>query len=163
MTTPGLETRYRVPRWALEGTRELLLPSAHKRVEGVVVWWGRMVDAHVAQVVSAYRPRQVAHRSAHGLSVTVPPDAISDMIVQLPPATFVAARLHTHGTAAYHSEMDDRNMLIAHAGAISIVVPHFARDPIDLKSCSVNMLHPQRGWLELSLADVARRFAIVDD
>lgn len=159
---PGLDTRYRVRRQFLLHTRELLLPSARAQVERTVVWWGRMVSPALAEVIHVYRPRQIAHRSRYGLSVEVPQDAISDMIVALPPGAFVAARLHTHGTHAYHSELDDSNMLVAHEGAISIVIPHFAREPIELPRCSVNVLNHERGWLELAPEDVARRFEVID-
>jgi hypothetical protein len=55
-----------------------------------VVWWGRMAAGDVVDVVAAYRPRQVAYRSPQGLSVEVPQEAISDMIVRLPAGVFVA-------------------------------------------------------------------------
>jgi hypothetical protein len=130
VSRPGPRSRYRVPRRVLVDTRELLLLSARKRVEGVVVWWGRMAAGDVVDVVAAYRPRQVAYRSPQGLSVEVPQEAISDMIVRLPAGVFVATRVHTHGGRAYHSDMDNANLLIAHEGAICIVVP-FLRPEAD--------------------------------
>lgn len=159
---PTLRTRYRVPRRVLVDTRELLLPSAREQMEGTVVWRGRMISDHVAEISAAHRPRQRAYRSQYGLSVEVPPLAISEMIDALPPGELVLVRVHTHGTAAYHSRMDDRNMLIAHEGAISIVIPHFAREPIDLRRCSVNELRREQGWVELSVGETARRFEVFD-
>jgi hypothetical protein len=161
--TPDLETRYLVPRRVLSDTRELLAPSSRARVEGVVVWWGRMNPGNVAEVVIAYRPGQVAHRTSFGLTVEVPQEAISEMIAALPAGVIVVARLHTHGEEAYHSPMDDRNFLIAHEGAISIVIPYFAASEIDLAECSVNILEHGRGWRELSPEEVNEQFEVVDD
>jgi hypothetical protein len=163
LTNPGPRARYRIPRSVIEDTRDLLRPSTDAGVEGVVVWWGRVVDEAAVDVIAAYRPHQVAYRSPLGLSVAVPPEAISQMISDLPPGVFVAARLHTHAEHAYHSPMDDLNMLVAHDGALSIVVPHLARDAIDLEHCSVNMLRRGRGWRELSRREVRRRLEVIDE
>ena len=162
MTAPGLNTRYRVPRDVLVETRELLLPSALEGLEGVVVWFARMRDGENADVLGAYRPKQMAYRSPLGLSVEIPQDAISAMIMTLPSGVFLAARVHTHGEEAYHSSMDDRNMLIAHAGAISIVVPHFVSEPIDLTRCSVNLLDAGGDWVELSVEEINTRFEVTN-
>jgi hypothetical protein len=70
------------------------------------------------------------------------------------------ASLHTHPGNAFHSDTDDTNMLFSHHGAISIVIPNFGRDPIDLGECSVNELRHGRGWIELDAAEVEERFTI---
>jgi hypothetical protein len=160
---PTLQTVYVIPRQVLDDTRQLLAPSRRNQVEGVVVWWGRMLHGDLARVETAFRPRQRARRSAWGLSVEVPREGITEMISLVPSGVSVLVRLHTHGTVAYHSDTDDHNMLIAHQGAISVVIPFFAREPIELASCSVNMLDHARGWVELSGDEVARRFEVVDD
>ena len=51
-------------------------------------------------------------------------------------------------------------MLISHVGAISIVVPFFARGSIDLARCSVNELSDDHLWRELSDQEVQKRFII---
>jgi hypothetical protein len=163
MRLPTLQTTYVVSRKVLRDTRTLLMPSARKQLEGVVVWWGQMLDGDRAEIETAFRPRQLARRAVWGLSVEVPRDAITEMIAMLPSGMSVLARLHTHGTEAYHSGTDDENMLIAHQGAISIVIRFFAREPIDLSRCSVNMLDHARGWVELGSDEVARRFEVLDD
>lgn len=162
MRLPTLQTTYIVPQVILRDTRALLIPSARKQMEGVVVWWGQILEGDRARIDRAFRPRQLAHRSDLGLSVEVPREAITEMISLLPSGMSVLARLHTHGTDAYHSPMDDENMLIAHQGAISIVIPFFAREPIDLGRCSVNMLEHTRGWVELGTDEVVRRFQVIE-
>lgn len=132
---PRTLSRYIVPAQALTETRELLRGPGIDGLEAVVVWVGTVVDDSTAQIIAAVRPGQIAYRSGEGCAVEVPPQALSQLISALPTGFFVLARLHTHPGVAYHSEIDDTNMLISHQGAISIVVPDFARDPLDLRRC----------------------------
>jgi hypothetical protein len=152
---------YVVPRMVLADSRCYLAGPGRRGFEAVVVWIGRPLGAGRAEVLAAIRPAQEAIRTEDGVSVRIPPDAISELISALPEGTAVLARLHTHPAEAYHSLLDDTNMLLAHRGAISIVVPDFARAPIELGRCSVNVLEDQCGWRELSTAEVAERFEVV--
>lgn len=151
-----------VSRHVVELSQPLLAEPGLEGYEAVVVWVGRMGGENTVDIVQVIRPAQVATRSLMGCSVEIPPDALSDLISVLDEGSFVAVRLHTHPTEAYHSELDDTNMLIGHVGAISIVVPYFARDPIALEGCSVNELTRADGWVELSPDDIQRRFEIYD-
>lgn len=157
---PATLHRYLVPKRVLTDTRELLRERGEHGVEGVVVWVGIAIADTTAQVLGAIRPGQIAYRSAGGCAVEVPPEALSQLISSLPDDVFVLVRVHTHPTEAYHSEVDDTNMLISHNGAISIVVPYFARDPLALSSCSVNELRHGEGWVELSPSEVTARFLV---
>lgn len=155
-----LET-YFIPRELLTETGNLLREPGLRGFEAVVLWTGSVVDATTAVVRVVVRPGQSAFRGVDGCAVEVPPDALSEIISALPEGEFVLVRLHTHPGAAYHSTVDDTNMLIAHERAISIVVPHFARKPVDLRDCSVNELRLGSGWRELSDEEVARRFRLL--
>lgn len=84
------------------------------------------------------------------------------LIASLEPGVFVLCRVHSHPHEAYHSAVDDLNMLISHEGAISIVVPDFAAAPIELERCSVNELCHGRGWRELDVEEIRTRFTIAD-
>lgn len=151
---------YRVPAEVLVSSRELLAEIGAEGFEAVVVWVGRWIEPLLGQAEAVWRPEQVCYRSEHGVGVEVPSHAISALISALAPDMLVLARLHTHPGCAYHSDVDDGNMLVAHQGAISIVVPDFARDPIDLAMCSVNELRHGEGWIELAADEVAARFAV---
>jgi hypothetical protein len=159
-TVPATLRRYRLDRDVLVETGELLQEAGQEELESVVVWVGRIVDDETAEVLSPLRPRQICFRTEDGVGVEVPPDAISELISALPQGMFVLARVHSHPGAAYHSPVDDTNMLIAHQGAISIVVPNFAADPIALERCSVNELRHGEGWIELSSWEVGERFEV---
>src|SRR5439155_1750856 len=81
-----------------------------------------------------------------GVAVEVTQRGLAEMISALPAGVFVLARVHSHPSAAFHSPLDDENMLISHEGAISIVVPHFARSGMELATCSINELRHGQGW-----------------
>jgi hypothetical protein len=160
MIVPPTLRRFSVPGRVLEDTRALLAEPGEDGLECIVVWIGRPRDAETADVLWALRPRQIAYRSDEGLAVEVPPEALLELISGLPEDTAILVRVHTHPTDAYHSPLDDTNMLISHQGAVSIVVPWFAREPIMLDRCSVNVLDHGRGWHELSPSEVQERFEV---
>jgi hypothetical protein len=157
---PTLEA-YAIPHRILDDTGSLLRERGVLGLEAVVLWLGRVDGPRNASILAAVMPGQVAYRGESGCAVEVPPDALSDIVRLLPDGIFVLARIHTHPGAAYHSPVDDTNMLIAHQGAISIVVPDFATAPIDLAQCSMNELRHPTGWRELTDDEVARRFEVL--
>lgn len=157
---PATLHRYLVPAQVLQDSRRLLRDGGRQGLETVVVWVGYVIDETTAAVMAAIRPGQVAYRGDDGCAVEVPPEALSELIAALPDGMFVLARLHTHPTVAYHSPVDDTNMLISHNHAISIVVPFFAADPLDLLRCSVNELVHGHGWAELTADEITERFEI---
>jgi len=157
---PATLRRYLLAPGVLDDTHAMLRESGARGLEAVVVWIGGVIDPQTARIVGALRPGQIAYAGEDGCAVEVPPDALSELISLLPPELFVLARVHTHPSEAYHSPVDDQNMLISHNGAISVVVPNFALEPIDLAACSVNELRHGIGWVELPPDDVAERFVV---
>lgn len=91
------------------------------------------VDA-VAQTLtftSALQPAQTCHRTPLGLLVTVDGPAlfaVNEMLRER--GEILAAQLHVHPGAAFHSETDDQRPLATLLGALSIVVPNFGRDAL---------------------------------
>jgi hypothetical protein len=156
---PTTATVYQLTQPILDETWELLREPGAEGLEGVVLWLGRMSAADRADVLAPFFPPQIAYRSEDGLAVEVPQDALTQIIGALPAGVRILARVHSHPTGAYHSRLDDRNMIIGHEGAISIVVPHFAMGPSQLLACSVNQLERARGWRALSLDEIRTRFA----
>lgn len=156
---PTIE-RYTLDRSVLAETERFLRERGERGVEAMVLWLGTVASETSAEVLGVQIPEQVAYRSALGLAVEIRREGLSRLIATLPPGIFVLARVHSHAGAAFHSEIDNQNMVISHQGAISIVVPDFARAPLDLRRCSVNELRHEHGWRELSPEEVERRFTI---
>lgn len=157
---PPTLRNYVVPQRVLDDTRAFLRERGESGVEGVVLWIGEVVDDMTAAVLAAYIPEQIARRSLLGVSVEVTQEGLTHLISRLPEGVFVLIRVHSHPTEAFHSELDDDNMLISHAHAISVVVPEFAAEPIRLDRCSVNELHGNR-WVELGRDEVRQRFTVI--
>lgn len=68
---------------------------------------------------------------------------------------FVPCQVHSHPAAAFHSAADDRWALVRHAGALSLVVPHFAlRTSVDtfVRDAAAFELDPGDRWLEVDLS-----------
>jgi hypothetical protein len=158
---PPTLRNYVIPQHVLDKTCAFLRERGERGVEGVVLWLGEIVDDETGSVLGAYVPEQIAHRSELGVAVEVTQEGLTRLIAGLPESVFVLIRVHSHPTNAFHSDLDDHNMLISHANAISIVVPDFAQEPIVLERCSVNELHHDEGWVELNRADIRARFRIV--
>lgn len=154
-----LGATYAIPASVIRNTRDVLRVAGREELEGVVLWIGRRHGTHV-EILGDYVPRQIAYRSEHGVAVQIPDDEIAMIIAWLPEGLAVACRVHSHPGAAYHSRTDDLNALLSHAGAISIVVPHFARDAVRLERCSVNELDDDFRWRELTARETRQRFQV---
>lgn len=159
---PPTLRKYLIPQQVLDETRTFLRKRGERGVEGVVLWLGEIVDDETGRVLAAYIPDQIARRSELGVSVEVTQEGLTLLISRLPEGIFVLIRVHSHPTDAFHSDLDDDNMLISHTNAISIVVPDFAVHPIELEHCSVNELHHDDGWVELDRLDVRERFRVTE-
>lgn len=156
---PTLES-YEVPAKVLADTELFLRIRGHDGLEAVVLWLGSIANERYAVIEEAYIPDQIAYRSDDGVSVEVTQEGLTELISSLPAGVFVLCRVHSHPRDAYHSELDDQNMIIAHDGAISIVVPNFAQDPFQFCLCSVNELRHGRGWRQLDQTEVTDRFRV---
>jgi len=81
--------------------------------------------------------------------VQITPAGERDMVVALEPDERFLARIHSHPAGAFHSVTDDRNPVLTHQGAVSIVVPYFGlglRRGLD--ACAVYRRTGQ-DWLDL--------------
>lgn len=153
-------TRYRVPATVIAHTAILLAESGAQGFEGAVVWIGT-VAAGIADVTRVARPEQVAVATEYGLAVTLSEHGLTDLIGSLGPNEIVIARLHTHGNDdVNHSHVDDRNLVVVHPGAVSIVVGRFAAHGIDLAACGIHVLSATHEWRRLGAAEAAKRFEI---
>jgi hypothetical protein len=152
---------YTVPHQVVERSGDFLAERGRQGLEAVVLWLGLVADERRAVVLVELTPPQVAYAGEDGVAVQVPDEVIAELLRSLPVGIFVLCRLHSHPREAYHSEQDDTNMIISHRGAISIVVPHFAQQPIGLERCSVNELGEGHRWRELSRQEIRERFEVI--
>jgi hypothetical protein len=150
-----------IPAAVVELTAALLAEVGDRHFEASAVWVGCAVDDATVRVTRVCRPEQVAYATPHGLAVELTEQGLTDLIMSLAADEVVVARLHTHGTDDVdHSAVDDRNLVVAHPGAISIVVPWFAADGIELDRCGVHILTAGRRWRRLSVVETRARLIV---
>lgn len=117
-----------IPSTVLNPTLEFLVERGEQGHEGFVVWGGRRTD-DVLQFASCYVPEQTAHDTPDGLLVVVEGEALFRMNRAFYHRGEIAAgQVHTHPTDAYHSSTDDHYPLVTLRGALSLVIPDFAKD-----------------------------------
>lgn len=163
LVIPPTLNRLIVPQSIVLGSAALLAEPGVEGFEAAVLWLGTIVSAHEARVTAPYFPRQYTYRSADGLAVEIPVAEWTALALRLPPGLFVLAKLHTHGTSAYHSHVDAANPYLSHEGAVAITVPDFARNPLaDFTGCSVNIMRNHR-WVELTAHEVRQLLTVVED
>jgi hypothetical protein len=154
-------TRFGIPATVLEETTGLLAEPGEQGFEGSVLWIGHVLDDITVEVTRACRPEQVTYATTAGLAVEITEDGLTQLIMSLVDDEIVLARLHTHGNGdVNHSPVDDANLVVAHSGAVSVVVPYFASGGIDLGRCGVHVLSADHRWRRLTTAEIAERFEI---
>lgn len=108
----------------VDTTLSNLHEAGRRRCECVLLWLGRR-DADAITIVEAYRPLQAAKEDMFH----IPPEGMTALHDHLRRQRFmVAAQVHSHPLRAFHSQADDRWAIVRHEGALSLVVPNFARD-----------------------------------
>lgn len=94
----------------------------------------------------------------------IPPHSMESLFTRLRSGRrMIAAQIHTHPGRAFHSEADDRWAIIRHRGALSLVVPSFARRTTKesfLQDTAVFQLSDQDCWDLVPSDSVHRYFQI---
>lgn len=151
---------YIVAQHLLDESRAFLYMRGLVGCEGTALWIGQPSDSAVA-LTRLFVPDQVCVQTAEGVAVYLTEKAHYTLTDNLSENERFYARIHSHPGKAYHSEVDDANPVLSHQGAISIVVPDFAVERLDLALCAVYRLDHGRGWLRLNSDDIAQTFRIV--
>lgn len=146
--------RFVIPSAVIETTLDVLARAGRKGHEAFVVWGGSVQDDALT-FTSALVPEQTAHRTPDGLLVTVTGQALFAVNQGLwRRGELLAAQVHSHPTDAYHSDTDDCFPLATLLGALSVVVPDFARGGRDgICDWAWYRLHGVGLWAELDRDD----------
>ena len=121
---------FRIPGSILDSTLETLVEAGRRREEAFVLWGGVLFGGGQGlRFTTAIRPAQVATSTPRGLLVSVDGAALFSVNKAMFEAkAILAGQVHTHPTEAFHSETDDHYPLVTLLGALSLVIPDFARD-----------------------------------
>ena len=125
-----------IPATLLEATGRLLASFAAERpAEGIVYWFGLEFGLR-AVVTSLVVPDADTRQGDVVTSAAANAEALS-AVVGTP--LVLLGQAHSHPRAGVrHSPVDDRETFAQFPGALSVVVPFFARKGVDLASCGVH-------------------------
>lgn len=152
----GLEhiTHIKIPGECIEAVYRHLIAAGKKGVEGVALWAGTMEGAKF-EVKATIIPKQNAYQLEDGLLYSVDGDELHRINVWLyTNGLTLAAQVHSHPGAAYHSETDDAYPIVAVLGGVSIVIPDFGMRAFDLQDWAVYRLHASEGWVGMKYHEV---------
>lgn len=135
--------RIRVAPRSLEQTRAALREWGLRGQEARVLWGGRLVSPRELALTHVIVPRQ----TNSAFTTHVSGEEIARITEHLfNEKVFLFAQVHTHPADAFHSAEDDEYPICTQQGALSIVIPNFAREPLkDLSACAIFRL-TEKGW-----------------
>lgn len=167
MIAPGTETVYRLPQRLLTEARAFFQARGQEGCEGTALLIGHAERDHI-QLTRLAIPDQRCIKTPledgrWGLRVELTERAHYTLTDTLSSGDLIYARIHSHPGKAFHSPTDDGNGVISHQGAISIVVPSFAADTIELHACAIYRLELGRGWLPIGIDEIERLFQVIHD
>ena len=122
--------------------------------ERVVLWLALAHDSGATRrVVEVYEPAQIADVDYFRL----PQDSLRSLMAHLRGRRLmIVAQVHSHPGRAFHSDVDDDWAIVRHTGALSLVLPRFARD-VTVENfaelAATYELSPANQWLPVSTAD----------
>lgn len=129
-------------------------------LEGVALFSGT-VSNQSFYVERTIIPKQNAVRLEYGLMYSVESEELHRIQVDLHNNKLaLISQIHSHPSQAYHSEMDDRFPIVTKVGSLSIVVPNFAMDDIQIANWAVYRLSRQVVWEKLDLKTISELIAI---
>ncbi len=94
-----------------------------RQAEGIVLWLGAQHDG-VVRVEEAYEPEYHSEKDYF----RIPPTGMARLLSYLGDSGLhIIAQVHTHPEEAFHSRADDTWAIVRHLGALSLVLPYFAK------------------------------------
>jgi hypothetical protein len=90
----------------------------------MVLWLAPAKSGDSQTIIDVYEPAQrVAADFFH-----IPPASMRELMQHLRNARLrIAAQVHSHPAQAFHSKADNEWAIVRHTGALSMVLPYFAR------------------------------------
>lgn len=130
--------------------------------ECVVLWLGKHTNDGI-RVETVWEPEQHAGSDFF----EIPENSMEDLFKELRSRRLmIAAQVHSHPRLAFHSWADDKWAIVRHAGALSLVLPHFAlrtRQETFIKDAAVFVLSPQNQWQEVPKKQIPKFIKVIDD
>lgn len=118
----------------LNETIRFLQEVGSEGYEGFVLWAGKTWQEETFRFTTAIIPEQHAMMTDEGLLVFVEGESLFKVNKTAhEQGEILGGQAHTHPTSAYHSSTDDHYPLVTLLGALSVVLPDFAKNaPADI-------------------------------
>jgi hypothetical protein len=124
----GAVAHYEISSPVLARTLELIRAAAADFDELFVAWAGQ-TNAGVARITELFVPRQRCIHTTAGMLVHIDGDALFELNKLLyDRGLLLIGQAHAHPTNAFHSGADDELAFATAPGALSLVIPDWARD-----------------------------------
>lgn len=137
-----------------------LKKAGKKSYEAVALFAGK-VEGNNAIVSEVICPLQESSRSQYGLMYTVDGKELHRINLWLYQNRLkLIAQIHSHPSEAYHSETDDEFPIVTTLGGLSIVVPYFAKEPLNHVNWAYYRLYSETYWKELNQTEVEKLIKI---
>ncbi|WP_445220491.1 hypothetical protein ACKWRH_10750 [Bradyrhizobium sp. Pa8] len=153
-------TSLRCPAGLIEQTLASLRDAGQRGTEGVVLWLAKRPPVQGAVIVEAFIPEYTARADVF----RIPPSSMTALMAHLRTQKLaLAAQVHSHPQLAFHSKADDAWAIVRHEGALSVVVPYFARGVTAesfLKETATFRLSADDRWLPVSPHDLPRHLEL---
>lgn len=138
---------------AVEETLAHLRAGGLKNCETMVLWLGT-ARSGIAEVREVYLPMQTV--AVDFFRIT--PESMRAIMGRIKETRFqILAQVHSHPREAFHSPADDTWAVVRHIGAISIVIPYFAKDATVAnfaEQAATFQLNSSNRWAEVRYVDV---------
>ncbi len=153
-------TAFQIPARLIEATEKPLKEAGRAGYERFVLWSGTR-SAEIFQVQTVHVPSQTAYKLESGLCVRVGGDELHRLNRWLyENHETLGVQVHSHPTAAYHSDTDNAYPIVTQIGALSIVVPDFCRRGLFTSGTATYRLR-SGGWRELPIPTASRLIQVV--
>jgi hypothetical protein len=135
-----------------------------KGFEGLVLWAGRRREGalETVDVLDFITPEQTLMRGPDGVGLTVDGDELFRINTELYRRRLIlVGQIHSHPAEAYHSRTDDEYAVVTIPGGLSVVVPDFAKEPLEIATAAVYRLSAAGKWREVAPTAAERLLQIV--
>lgn len=141
-----------------ERTRALLADFAEtSQSEGVVYWFGFELGES-AVVTTLIVPDA---DTSWGCIRTTPQANAQALSAIVGTPLMLLGQAHSHpGSGVRHSPTDDRDTFAGFDGAISVVVPHYGREGIDIDTCGIHR-HTRGAFRYIAPADISEHIRVI--
>jgi hypothetical protein len=141
------------PQALIEETLAHLRTGGANKCETVVLWLGTLRNG-IAEVREVCRPEQQVAVDFFRIG----PESMRSLMGRIKETRFqILAQVHSHPEEAFHSIADDTWAIVRHVGAVSIVIPHFAKNTVSMNfggQAATFQLSSSNRWAEVKFVDV---------